>query len=406
MNTAAVIAEYNPFHNGHLYQINYAREKYGITHVAAVMSGNFVQRGAPAIMDKFARAHIAASAGIAAVFELPFCYATAAAKDFATASVNLLNKLGCIDNLIFGAECDNLPLLQDIAMITVDEPASYSSILKENVANGLSFPAARSLAIESIYPGAHDLLAMPNNILAIEYLAALIRTNSMINPILIKRVGSGYHETTLSNEYASATAIRKLLQDGQTDSFANILPSEALAYITENVKKTFPVYANDLTQLLQTRLLNLRYHDTCSAYISNELEMKLRKTNVCQTFEEISLELKTKNITHATINRELIHLIHDLTYADVDAFKENGWIYYARLLAANDSTTAFLHKAKDVSSIPIITSPKNASKLLEPLGQKMLKYDTLSTDIYNLAVYNKYKTELPNEFTRKFTTTK
>ena len=237
MKTIGIIAEYNPFHNGHAYQIKKIREQTHADFCIVAMSGDFVQRGAPAIMDKYARTKMALSCGADLVVELPVLWATASAEDFAMAGVSLFDKMGCVNGLCFGAETDHLPLLSAIADVLVQEPIEYRGALSSYIKKGLNFPQARAKAILDYFhafPAAFDalpavfenqthdnvcpvnhsavaaepcaalsenalaqVLGSPNNILALEYLKALRRRNSSITPYLIKREGAGYHESAI-----------------------------------------------------------------------------------------------------------------------------------------------------------------------------------------------------------------
>ena len=182
MKIVGLIAEYNPFHNGHLYHIRKAKEITGADAVLVIMSGNYVQRGTPAIMPKHLRAQVALESGVAAVFELPVCYATGSAEYFATGAVSLLNHLGCVDALCFGSECGDYALLERIAGILTEEPDDYTFYLKEALRKGLSFPRARQQALSSYLKDENvdQVLDEPNNILGIEYIKALYQTGSLI----------------------------------------------------------------------------------------------------------------------------------------------------------------------------------------------------------------------------------
>lgn len=232
MKTIGIIAEYNPFHNGHAYQIAEIKKRTGARHVIVAMSGDFVQRGAPALLDKYARTQMALSCGADLVLELPVLWATSSAESFAMAGITLFDKMGCVDGICFGAETGNLPLLSAVADILVEEPAAYKQRLSDALKNGASFPKARAGAlcampgiVSSLLPHGQssgesaallsEVLENPNNILALEYLKALKRRRSPITPLLLKREGAGYHDTAICSDSAaptaSATAIRQLL---------------------------------------------------------------------------------------------------------------------------------------------------------------------------------------------------
>ena len=204
MKIVGLITEYNPFHNGHLYHIEKALEVTGADTAIVVMSGNYVQRGAPAIMPKHLRAEVALEAGVPLVLELPVCYACGSAEYFAEGAVSLLEQLGCIDCICFGSECGDYYLLEKIAHITADEPEEYRSFLQANLKSGLSFPLARQAALKSYLqdPSLDEILEQPNNILGIEYIKALYRRKSPIGAYTIKRKVSGYHDKDLKEGYS------------------------------------------------------------------------------------------------------------------------------------------------------------------------------------------------------------
>lgn len=219
MKIIGIIAEYNPFHNGHAYQIEEIRRRTQADYIVVAMSGDFVQRGAPAIVDKYARTRMALSCGADLVIELPVLWATASAESFAAAGVALFEKMGCVDGICFGAECENLSLLSEIADILAEEPSAYRAALSSYIKEGLTFPQARAKALSESAPTPPKtgsalknafsesasltqselakILVSPNNILAIEYLKAIRRQDSSLTPYLIKREGAGYHDTEI-----------------------------------------------------------------------------------------------------------------------------------------------------------------------------------------------------------------
>ena len=204
-----IVAEYNPFHLGHAYQLQYAKETLGADYCIVVMSGPFTQRGTPALFDKYTRASHALACGADLVLELPVIYATASAEAFALGAVSVLENTGIVDTLLFGCEADDITPLKEIASLLVSEQDDYKKALQAELANGKAFAEARAIALNhSEYA---SLINTPNNILAVEYLKALKRLNSSIEPIGLKRKGSGYHDETLQSPMASATAIRKAI---------------------------------------------------------------------------------------------------------------------------------------------------------------------------------------------------
>lgn len=225
MKTAGIIAEYNPFHNGHRYQIEELRARTGADFVIIAMSGDFVQRGEPAVFDKYTRTRMALNAGADLVLELPAAFATSSAEDFAACGVALFDKLGVVDLLCFGSECGDVTALEPVARLLAKEPEGYGKLLQERLSKGDSFPKAREWAVtewmkrEINTDGAdmQALLSSPNNILGIEYMKALIRRGSSIDPYTIQRNGQGYNDSDIDavadgQGFASASAIRKALR--------------------------------------------------------------------------------------------------------------------------------------------------------------------------------------------------
>ena len=214
MSNIAIIAEYNPFHNGHKYLIDKAREKTGLDTVVALMSGNFVQRGAPAMADKYSRAEAAILGGASIVLELPVIYATGSARDFAEGAINMLDKLNSIEYLAFGAEDERMDIFDRVSDILAYEPKEYTILLNNYLTKGLSYPAASEKAIVKMLGNdKSDIISKPNNILAISYFAAIKKYSSKIKPVIIKRSDDGYHSDSFSGAYASASAIRKAISE-------------------------------------------------------------------------------------------------------------------------------------------------------------------------------------------------
>lgn len=206
MKIVGLITEYNPFHNGHLYHIQKAKEISGADAAVVVMSGNYVQRGAPAIMPKHLRAEVALEAGVPVVMELPVCYASGSAEYFAAGAISLFEQLGCIDSICFGSECGDYKVLERIARVTADEPEEYKFSLQEALRKGISFPRARQMALKAYLKddSLDVILEQPNNILGIEYIKALYKKKSSIKTYTIKRMVSGYHDEELTGSYSSA----------------------------------------------------------------------------------------------------------------------------------------------------------------------------------------------------------
>lgn len=397
MRIVGLIAEYNPFHNGHKYHIEQAMN---VTHADAaiiVMSGNFVQRGTPAIMPKHMRAEMALKSGASVVIELPACYSTGSAEYFAYGAVSLLHKLGCVDAICFGSECGDIEVLNSLAKIVHNEPPEYKQALNHYLKQGKSFPLARQLALKS-YLKTEDFYAVlsePNNILGIEYLKAMYRLNSNMEVFTIKRKSSSYHDESLGADFSSATAIRKVMH---TDSWNTAelygqIPTESMPLLRDGNNKRYPVYPNDFSLLLKYKLLRetksslLKYAD-----VSEELANRIANCiNSYSTFEDFCLLLKTKDLTYARISRALMHILLDIRIDDCQE------IEYARILGFRKGQTDVLSLMKLRSEIPLVAKLANADKLT-PSGRIMLNQDVYVSNLYESVIADKYKTPFINEY--------
>lgn len=422
MKIVGVITEYNPFHNGHLYHIEKAKELSGADAVVAVMSGNFVQRGAPAIMPKHLRAEVALKAGVAVVFELPVCYATGSAEFFAEGAVSLLHSLGCIDSICFGSECGNIDILNRIANVLIDEPLEYKELLQAELKTGISFPRARQNALVSYLKddSLNAVLEQPNNILGIEYIKALARRKSSIDIFTIKRKESQYHSNTLSENYSSASAIRKLLwhasqsihmeADNTYDepALSEVLlrlegqvPEPCIRLLEDTYRMRYPIYANDFSLILKYKLMS-ETRESLSEYmdISEELANRiLNRRNDFITFEQFCDLLKSKEVTYARISRALLHILLNIKSKDLFTYADADHCQYGHILGFRKDSTLVLREFKKYSSVPLITKLTQTDGLTD-VGLSMLQHDIFASDLYESVITNKFKIPFINEYTQ------
>ena len=238
-NVLGIISEYNPFHNGHLHHLSTSKKLTGCDYTIAIMSGNFTQRGSTSIIDKWEKTKIALANGIDLVIELPLLYSISSAENFADGAIKILNSLGIVDYLSFGAETSDINILNRIADILYFEPKEYKTILSHELNKGLSFPKARENALLMYLNDIRtysNILSSPNNILGLEYLKALKKHNSFIKPICIPRFESEYNSTNFSNNIASSTAIRNLVKNKSFDIIKDLVPSDAYSILMDNIK--------------------------------------------------------------------------------------------------------------------------------------------------------------------------
>ncbi len=388
MEITGIIAEYNPFHNGHLYQLNKIRTQSD-SRIIAVISGSFTQRGEAAILDKWQRAQCAIESGCDLVLELPFAFACRSAQDFARGGVALLARLGIVSQLAFGAECNNLPLLQSLACQLDDQ--HFQSQLHQHIASGLSYAQAISTVLGTEANSA-ELIRQPNNILAIEYLRSLKLLPTSIRPLLIPRQGSGYHEHKISGPLASATAIRQSLYQGAAEELAGVLPAATHKMTSQLTANQLPDM-NRLYLPLQAKLLTSSFSDLQNIYGINEglenriLDMAQKRPD----WQGLIKAITTKRYPASRIARTLLYLLLGIDKDSMALFDQSGPLY-ARLLAASPQGKMLLKEIKQHSSIPLITKTsqylntnkrRGAKADLTPFEQ-MLSLDTIATELRNL----------------------
>lgn len=418
MNVIGIIAEYNPFHNGHAYQIAHVRKNLHADYIVVATSGDYVQRGEPALLDKYTRARMALSSGADVVLELPVLWSTASAELFADAGISLFEKTGCVNGICFGAESGDLALLRRIADVLADEPADLKASLKYNLKSGSTFPKAREAALLSYFSGSagqdgalpvsaealSSLLASPNNILALEYLKALRRRASSITPYLLKREGAAYHETSIrsgaSEVPASASAIRHTLfadaagacgnsadrasEDSADGILRHAMPQEALA-ILQDYRADFPLLcADDFSGILGYLLLSssaTRLARTADS--SPEFANRMRNQLPYYTsFCSFASRLKSKEMTLTRINRILLHSILGITSSDYACGNALDKIPYLRILGFRESAAPLLAALKASAAVPLITRPSQAPKLLSPDAMRIFEHDVFAGNLY------------------------
>lgn len=426
MKVNGIIAEYNPFHNGHKYQLEEARTALSADYTVVVMSGSFVQRGAPALLNKYLRAEMALRCGADLVLELPVYYAASSAEYFAAGAVSLLDKLGVVNHLCFGSECGNLNLLQKTAEILVQEPEGYRQLLQEQLRRGIPFPAAREEAL-ALYTAALNAeqnvpkaLASPNDILGIEYLKALITRDSSIKPYTTLRKGSAYHDDQIGQSHCSAQAIRQLITGkyptgislpagilpehdaGQQTAqglelLASKMPSPALEILKHHLetlpKGAVPMTANALSSALHYKLLS-EQHQGFSKYLDVTEDLSRRicsKIYQFESFETFAAQLKSRELTYTRISRCLLHILLNITKDSMNACKELDDTPYARVLGFRREASPLLGAIKENAGIPLITSLAEARRsLLEAYPQAALAqkaWEMLQREITISSIY-------------------
>lgn len=408
MKTVGIIAEYNPFHNGHAYHLKKAKELSGTDYCVVVMSGDFTQRGTPAIFDKYVRTKMALSHGADLVIELPVCFATGSAEYFAYGAVSILDALG-VDALCFGSECGDVEILKKTTIVLAKEPPIYKENLQKNLKSGMSFPAARADAVaEYLGKDATNLstfLQSPNNILGVEYLKALYRRKSTMDVYTVKRQGAGYSDADLSESvFSSALAIRThLAATNNVDKLAGTMPKEALHIMTDYLENNPTVVMDDFSSMMYYKLLSFVNDGFVSFLdVSESLSDKIAKSLFDFTTISAFCEthLKSKDITLTRLNRSLLHILLDIKKADMTEFMSSDDALYARILGFKKSSEA-LFGTFSGAQIPLISKLVDAEGLLSPTANKMLKQDLFASHLYEGVLAQKNGGSINNEYRRK-----
>ena len=404
MNLLGLVVEYNPFHNGHKYHLEKSKELTNATHTMAIMSGSFLQRGEPALFDKYTRAEIAVKNGVDLVIELPTLYSCQSAEIFSHGAIATLNSLNCVNSVCFGSEEGNVEILRTIAEILVREPEEFKSSLKKYLDDGLVFPIARSKSLYD-YINKNNLLSLKeeelqqvlnssNNILGIEYIKSLIKLNSSIKPFTITRVASEYNSKNIESNICSATAIRNSLKNNSNlELIKNVVPTSTFEEIENKISQKFnPLYDSDFYDILSSTIIrdfdNLTNYFEVNEGIENKIYSNIFKS---KTLEELIDLTKSKSYTMTKIKRTLNNILLGINRDDVIKVKDLSQVPYIRILAFNNKGREIIKKIKDSSDIEIITKFSKISHIEDPLFDTLIKYDLKASNMYNMIYYKNNK---------------
>ena len=397
-----IIAEYNPFHNGHLYHLNKSKQLTNADYTIAIISGNFTQRGDTSIINKWDKTEAILENGVDLVIELPLVYSISSAENFADGAIKILDSLGVVDYVSFGCETTDIDCLNNISNTLFNEPEEYKKILNQELSNGISYPKARQIAIEKYLNISSDALSMPNNILAIEYLKALKKYKSSISPIFIKRIDNGYNDTEYKNNIASATAIRNIIKENRIDELKNLVPNNSYSILYNAIKQNATVI--DLSCFEKEIIYTLRKMsvDEISnlSDVSEGLEFSIKRaTNSCSNLNDLLNSIKSKRYTKTRLQRILLYSLLDITKKDIELSKKV--LPYIRVLGFNDNGKELISEiAKNEPNLEIITSLK---KFIDTNNDNALKTlidkDILATNIYTLGYKSPLLANL--DFTKK-----
>lgn len=432
MKIAGIIAEYNPFHLGHAYQIQYAKKILGADAVVVVMSGDFVQRGAPSMLEKHVRAQMALEGGADLILELPVQFATASAERFATGGTALLQGLGIIDLLCFGCESGDTPDFLTAARLLSREPLGYRQLLKEYLAKGMSFPAARAKAFENYLKCKRSgcdtdckndpdlsrlssLLSAPNNILGIEYCKALLRLSSRMQPEAIRRTGGSYHDTRLlPGTLPSASGIRKVVRDylseekkgsssaSEPPALYNWMPESASRLLQVSLNRHEVVTEEHLDALVFYALKRADSMDTLFQFqdMTRELSNRIHHTlGQYQGFSQYADLLKTREITRSHIQRALLHVFLGL-------IPSPALPSYARILGFRRQSAWILSEIQSHTQLPLISKAADAQKHLTEDSLKDFQQNIACCGLYDILRYsagkeNRMDLSFPHEYQKQ-----
>ena len=376
MRAVGLITEYNPFHNGHLYHLQQSKQVSGADVSVAVMSGHFLQRGEPALLDKWQRTRMALSAGVDLVIELPLPWACSSAPDFARGGVLALTKLGGIEALCFGSEAGGLEPLQDCARQLLASEQELQSGASELLRQGINYPTARAAVMARLSTESH-LLATPNNILGLEYLKVLEQSGSVIKPYTVGRIGAGYHDVETVQGIASATGIRQRIANGE--SVETLMPQTCATLLGETLEQGGSISERACFRLLSAQLF--REPRELSRYwlVAGGIENRLvEAADQATTLEDLIRRIKSRQFTRTRIQRMLMAIMLGWTPEQVEPLLQTG-PRYLHLLGSSPKGEQFLAHTRKQRELPLI---QNFSRVYATLK----KYYGITSQDYGLAL--------------------
>lgn len=411
MKAVGLVTEYNPFHNGHLYHLNKAMELTGADISVAVMSGDFVQRGEPAVLDKYTRTSMALNSGVNLVVELPVNYAVSSAESFAAGALKVLDYIKA-DSIAFGSESGDIERLSKLAHILCDNEDTLYKEISKYTANGISYAAARQKVVEKLTDkDTAAMLTSSNNILAVEYLKAIIKNNYAIKPYTVQRQGDSYNDTDIRSEYASATALRENLK---ADNISEYIPVKAGLILSSN---TNYIYPDDITEALFTRLLDILFASNYDKNVfienvmqypdvSKEIAGRLYKSamdmitrtvpqrseskdNWAFSFGSLCEHIKTKEVPLSRIKRALVRITLGLDKKHMGKYANEPYI---RVLGFDKKGQEYLSYIRKTVEVPLITKTADY--------KEMLLDDIHAANIYNMIVAGKYGVKELGDYVR------
>jgi predicted nucleotidyltransferase len=397
MKVLGLITEYNPFHNGHLYHLRESKRISGASHTVAVMSGHFLQRGEPAIADKWTRAAMAVASGVDLVLELPVIYACSSADHFARGSILLLDQLGCVTDICFGSENGRLDHMDRISDVIAEPSPDYIILLKKELSKGLSFAAAQQVAVMQVLEQTSpddqlkSVFGQPNNLLGIAYLTHLKNINSRMTAHTIQRVGAGYHDEKLHQKISSATGIRhQIKKSGDMDSVRCNIPDPAYQIMRRGISDNGgPVFISDFEPALMTLLKRAHEQELASLpHVTEGLENRImRCIGKTGTLDDFFMCVKNKRVPYTRLQRMAMHLLLNIDVSMAYKWYNHLKPPYARILAFNHQGRSLIRHCREYAKIPFI-SKTAAFHSDDPLLNEMLMLDYRASRVYGTVLKN------------------
>lgn len=397
-----IVAEYNPFHNGHFYHMQESKKITEADSCICVISGNFTQRGEPSIVNKWAKTYMALCCGADLVIELPTIYSISSAENFASGAIKIFDSLKIVTDISFGAECNDLATLNNIANVFYSEPANYKTILNHELKRGLSYPMARENAVLMYLNDIKryaNVLSNSNNILAIEYLKALKQQKSMIQPNIVPRKNVYYNDQKIVDDFASATAIRKLMLNREYAEVRKVVPRSTYQIIGEEYKKNHIIlgikkYEKEIIYAL--RVMPIEEIQNLPD-VNEGLEFAIKKAaSETNDIEELIEKVKSKRYTQTRIQRILVYVLLGITKKDMEDSKK--MLPYVRVLGFNSRGKILISEIMNQNpKLNMITSVgKYVNKKMPKNKQltRMLDLDINATNIYTLGYGGESKANL------------
>lgn len=387
MKITGIVAEYNPLHMGHEYQLKKARELSGCDAVAVVMSGNFVQRGEPAIIDKFRRAEAAVHAGADIVIELPMPFSCQNAEMFASAAVNELKKLH-VSSLSFGCENEDPKMLLKVAKTQLSEP--YIRILKEEIKKGISFPSAMTNALTSVLGEESRIVLSPNNVLAVEYMKSAMKQDLKWDFYPVRRMGKNHNDENISGSFDSATAIRRAILHG---SSSNISTTQKSMEMIDDFYEKYRGF-NSLEKyldILYYKIIDLGIEGLGEIFeVSEGLNNKIYE-NIYKhsTMDDLIMSLKSKRYTYSKLRRAMLNIILDIRHNDIKYFMSPASHKYVKVLAFNNVGRSVIKHARTFNTTPINRFSDYKKHNLDAEDLPLFRLTNKSTNLYYLPFKNR-----------------